>query len=99
MTLPGQVFRQNALAGSKAMQRAIAQTDLNSARQRNHVLAPWCIMPIDERSLRHSGEYHAGRRLQGRLFGELSLRERHLQFFQMGLLIVTAIESKKSHEI
>jgi hypothetical protein len=25
MTLPGQVFRQNALAGSEAMQRAIAQ--------------------------------------------------------------------------
>jgi hypothetical protein len=56
-------------------------------------------MPIDERSRCHPGEYYAGRWLQRRLFGQLTRRERHFQFFQMGLLIVTTIESKKSHDV
>jgi hypothetical protein len=49
MTFACQVLRQNSFARSETMQRAVAQPDLDSAGERNHVLAARGVMPIDER--------------------------------------------------
>ena len=38
-------------------------------------------------------------RLHRRLLGELPRGKRHLQFLEMGLLIITAIETKDSHSV
>ena len=97
MSLAGKVFRQNHLAGPEALHGAIAQTDLNCTSECNHVLTARRIMPIDGGSGSHPRESHAGRRLQRSLLGELSGRERQLQFFQMRLLIVTGVQTEKSH--
>src|SRR6202035_4348561 len=72
MTLAGQVLRKNSLTGSEAMQRTVAQTDLDTARESDDVLAARRVVPIDEGARRHPREDHAGRRLQRRLLGELS---------------------------
>src|SRR5215831_5079522 len=95
--LTGKIFRQNNVAGPEAMHAAIAQPDLHRAGERNHVLTAGCVMPIWGRSGRHLRETDAGDRLQWSLLRELSGRKRQLQAFQMRLLIVTAIQSKKTH--
>ena len=77
VTLSGQILRKDSFAGSEPMGRAVAEPDFHAAGQCNYVLAAGRVMPIDERSRCHPGEYYAGRWLQRRLFGQLTRRERH----------------------
>ena len=46
MTLARQVFGQNAVARPQAVNRAIAEPDLECSRQCDYVLAARCVVPI-----------------------------------------------------
>src|SRR5579859_349617 len=56
MTLAGQVLRENSLARSEAMQGTVAQPDLDTACEGNHVLAARRVVPVDEGARRHPRE-------------------------------------------
>jgi hypothetical protein len=56
MTLPGQVFGQDSITDPEAMDRSIAQPDLDRSRKRDRILAAARIVPIDECAGTHPAE-------------------------------------------
>src|SRR5262249_2456721 len=92
-------LRKDSFAGSEPMDGAVAEPDFHAAGQCNYVLAAGRVMPIDERAWSPPGEHHPRCGVQSTLPCGLSPGTMDPPFFQMKLVVGTAIERKQSHNI
>jgi hypothetical protein len=99
MTLTRQVFGQNAVAWPQAMNRAIAQPDLDCSRQRDYVLTARCVVPIGKSGGFDPAEGDRTGGLCRRLLRDIARRERKRHFLEMRLTVTTAVKSKDWHWI
>jgi hypothetical protein len=97
VALTGKVLSQYPFAGAKPVQGTITQSNLDCSAQRNHILTPGRVMPINESARRHPGEDYALCRLNRCLLADRAWRKGYSNFFKMRLLVVARIETEELH--
>jgi hypothetical protein len=92
-----EIFGQNAVPWPQAMNRAIAESDLNCSRERNYVLTARCVVPIGKSAGLDPAEGDPTGSLCRRLLRDLARHERKRQLLEMRLTVTTTVKPKDWH--